>query len=215
MASHSDRRAPASRRGGFGSGSSSLLPRDHPPARLGRHPPGTALPPRDTTVPDASPSNPKGTPTSPRARIARVVAPASPGKSGSTGASAEEAGHPLLREPGGTSGRFGLGVLLVALSAATFAVAFRWALAFVLDQVAGTSDIVSAMGRAPLWARLVCPPIGGLLAGVLGLLVLQAPAGQGVGDLMEAVVLGRVHVSMRVTLLKSAASGSRWCSVVP
>ncbi|MFK9175224.1 chloride channel protein, partial [Escherichia coli] len=42
--------------------------------------------------------------------------------------------------------------------------------------------------------------------GLLGMLVARAPAGHGVGDVMEAVVLGRVRLSMRVTLLKSAAS---------
>jgi len=116
-----------------------------------------------------------------------------------------EADPAVVRGPA-ASWRFGLGVLLVALGAAAFAVAFRWTLAFALQHVAGTTDVVSAMSRAPPWARLASPAIGGLLAGLLGLLVVRAPAGQGVGDVMEAVVLGRVHLSMRVTLLKSAAS---------
>jgi CIC family chloride channel protein len=109
-------------------------------------------------------------------------------------------------DTGPWSFRFALSVLLVALSAAAFAIAFRWALSLVFHQFAGTADVVSAMRRAPLWMRLTLPAAGGLLAGILGLFVLRAPAGHGVGDVMEAVVLGRVRLSTRVTLLKSAAS---------
>jgi chloride channel protein, CIC family len=105
--------------------------------------------------------------------------------------------------------RFGLGVVLVAAAAAAFAVMFRSALAFALQHATGTADVVSAMVQAPWWARLASPAIGGLLAGLLGLLVARAPGGNGVGDVMEAVVLGRVRLSFRVTVLKSVASGSR------
>jgi chloride channel protein, CIC family len=103
-------------------------------------------------------------------------------------------------------GRFALGVVGVALLAAAFAVAFRAALGFAMRAVSGESDVVSAMSAAPVWARLLVPAAGALLAGLLGRAVARAPSGQGVGDVMEAVVLGRVHLSMRVTLLKSLAS---------
>jgi CIC family chloride channel protein len=106
---------------------------------------------------------------------------------------------------------FLLGVLCVAVGAAAFAIAFRSALAASLAAVAGTTDVVSAMRRAPLWARLLVPALGGLCAGLLGLLVARSPGGRGVGDVMEAVVLGRVRLSMRVTLLKSLAS---FCAIV-
>jgi chloride channel protein, CIC family len=102
--------------------------------------------------------------------------------------------------------RFALGVGLVALAAAAFAIAFRWSLDFVLARLTGAPDVVSAMSAAPLWARCVLPALGGLLGGLLGLLVARSPQGHGVGDVMEAVVLGRVRLSMRITLLKSAAS---------
>lgn len=107
--------------------------------------------------------------------------------------------------------RLGLGVVVVAILAAGFAALFRVALAFVLHHVAGTTDVVSAMREAPRWVRLVCPAIGGLLAGGLGVMVARSPGGSGVGDVMEAVVLGRVRLSLRVTLLKSAAS---WLAIV-
>ncbi len=102
--------------------------------------------------------------------------------------------------------RFALGLTLVALSAAAFAIAFRAALAYVLRAAADAPDVVSAMKQAPLWMRLFAPALGGLLAGFLGLIVARVPAGHGVGDVMEAIVLGRVQLSIRLTLLKSLAS---------
>jgi len=101
--------------------------------------------------------------------------------------------------------------VLVALGAAGFAIAFRAALSFVVRRFAGATDVVSAAQAAPVWLRLLSPAIGGLLAGLLGIVVARAPAGQGVADVMEAVVLGRVRLSMRVTLLKSLSS---WLAIV-
>lgn len=106
--------------------------------------------------------------------------------------------HPSLK--------FGLGVVAVALGAAGFAIAFRAALGFVVHRWGNGPDVVSAARSAPIWLRLLAPAVGGLLAGLLGILVARAPAGQGVADVMEAVVLGRVRLSMRVTLLKSLSS---------
>ncbi len=102
--------------------------------------------------------------------------------------------------------RFAVGVVAVALFAAGFAIAFRAALGLVLLRWGNGADVVSAARAAPIWLRLVAPGVGGLLAGLLGVLVARAPAGQGVADVMEAVVLGRVRLSMRVTLLKSLSS---------
>lgn len=104
------------------------------------------------------------------------------------------------------SPKFGLGVVLVAAAAAAFAIAFRGALSFVVHRWGNGPDVVSAARAAPIWLRLLAPAAGGLLAGLLGILVARAPAGQGVADVMEAVVLGRVRLSMRVTLLKSLSS---------
>jgi len=101
---------------------------------------------------------------------------------------------------------FGAGVVLVAFAAAAFAILFRAALSFVVHRLGNGPDVVSAARLAPLWLRIVAPAVGGLLSGLLGILVARAPAGQGVADVMEAVVLGRVRLSMRVTLLKSLSS---------
>jgi CIC family chloride channel protein len=94
----------------------------------------------------------------------------------------------------------------VALGATLFAIAFRAAFAFVVHHLGNGADVVAAARQAPIWLRVLAPAAGGLLAGLLGLLVARAPAGQGVADVMEAVVLGRVRLSMRVTLLKSLSS---------
>jgi CIC family chloride channel protein len=99
-----------------------------------------------------------------------------------------------------------VGVIGVAVLAASFAIAFRAALVFVVHRFGNGPDVVSAARLAPVWLRLLAPAVGGLLAGLLGILVARAPAGQGVADVMEAVVLGRVRLSMRVTLLKSLSS---------
>jgi CIC family chloride channel protein len=101
---------------------------------------------------------------------------------------------------------FGLGVVLTALAAAVFAIIFRVTLAFALNRLSGAPDVVSAMVQAPLWLRFIAPAAGGLLAGVVGLSVARSRPGHGVGDVMEAVVLGGIQLSMRVTVLKSAAS---------
>jgi CIC family chloride channel protein len=107
--------------------------------------------------------------------------------------------------------RFAAGVVLVALGAGLFAIAFRSALGAALRAVADAPDVVSAMRGAPWWVRFLAPAFGGLLAGGLGLFVARAPAGHGVSDVMEAIVLGRVQLSMPVTLLKSLAS---WVAIV-
>jgi CIC family chloride channel protein len=102
--------------------------------------------------------------------------------------------------------RFTLGIVLVAVAAAGFAIGFRTALAALVHGLGGAGDVVSALRRLPWWQRIVWPALGGLGAGVLALATARSPQGQGVGDVMEAVVLGRVHLSLRVTLLKSLAS---------
>ncbi len=101
--------------------------------------------------------------------------------------------------------RFAGALLLVAVLASSFAIAFRAGLSGLFS-LAGHRDVVAVMLGFPWPVRLVLPAVGGLFAGLIGLVVARAPAGHGVGDVMEAVVLGRVRLSTRVTLLKSLAS---------
>jgi CIC family chloride channel protein len=98
------------------------------------------------------------------------------------------------------------GIVLVAAAAAAFAITFRFLLGFVLGRAYGQPDIVSTFHILPRWARIALPFAGGALAGVTALAVARGGPSQGVGDVMEAVVLGRVRLSMRVTLLKSLGS---------
>ena len=112
---------------------------------------------------------------------------------------------------GSTAFRFGVGLLVVAFGAAGFAIAFRWALYAIGHLATGARDIVALMQGLPLFARLLVPAFGGLLAGCFVLFSRRFGTNQGVSDVMEAVVLGRGRISLRVTLLKSLAS---FCAIV-
>lgn len=101
-----------------------------------------------------------------------------------------------------------MAVVVVALLAAGFAVCFRTSLAWVLAHAADAGDVVSAMQKAPIWLRILAPGIGGLIAGFVA---RGVQGGRGVGDVMEAVALGRVRLHLGVTLRKSLAS---WCAIV-
>jgi len=105
---------------------------------------------------------------------------------------------------------FLIGLALVAAAAGGFAIAFRATLALALRAVAGAANVVDAMAGAGIAARLAIPAVGALAAGALARLVARR-AGGGVGDVMEAVALGRARLSLPATLIKSAAS---WCAIV-
>ncbi len=115
------------------------------------------------------------------------------------------------RSPGGSALGYAVALVVVALGAALFAVAFRALLAWSYRAASGAADVVTAFERAPVWLRLVLPGVGGLGAGLVALVLARSRGGHGVGDVMEAVVFGRVHLSMRTTLLKSVGS---WVAIV-
>ncbi len=112
------------------------------------------------------------------------------------------------REHSSTLGspRFLLGLLATAVAAGLFAVIFRGAISYVLAMVTQTRDVVAGMHHLAWGWRLTLPAAGGLIAGLLSLAIARIPSGRGVGDVMEAVVLGRANLSMRVTLFKSLGS---------
>ncbi len=118
---------------------------------------------------------------------------------------------PSLRAEATSGLRYFAALLVVALGAAVFAVAFRSLLSVAFSVTSGAHDVVSMFQRLPLWGRLLLPTVGGLLAGGVGLAIARESQRQGVGDVMEAVVFGRVHLSMRTTLLKSIGS---WFAIV-
>jgi chloride channel protein, CIC family len=106
--------------------------------------------------------------------------------------------------------RFLIALVLVAIAAGGFAIAFRATLTFAVRSVSGVSNIVDAMTNSAWWWRLTLPMLGALVAGMLSLTIAKRGGG-GVSDVMEAVALGRARLSMLVTLVKSAAS---WCAIV-
>jgi len=116
------------------------------------------------------------------------------------------------RDPLGSSAqwRFALGLTLAALAAGGFAVLFRSSLAWVSWRTTGAFDVVGAMRSLPVWLRIALPALGGLCAGAISVFAARFGSNQGVGDVMEAVALGRTALSIRVTLLKSLAS---WCAI--
>lgn len=106
--------------------------------------------------------------------------------------------------------RFVLALVLVALAAGGFAIAFRQTLEWTLLAIAGVANVVDAMTAADWWWRLALPTLGALVAGVLARSIARRGGG-GVSDVMEAVALGKSQLSLRVTVVKSLAS---WCAIV-
>lgn len=100
--------------------------------------------------------------------------------------------------------RTAVALVIVSLGAAAFAMAFRAALSALYGRLFHAQDVLSAFERLPAVARIALPTAGALVA---GLVVRLAPSsGHGVSDVMEAVVLGRVRLSLRATTLKAIAS---------
>jgi CIC family chloride channel protein len=100
--------------------------------------------------------------------------------------------------------RFGGAVLVVAIGAALFAVVFRALLAGIYREGYGAANIVDAITGLPRWGRLLAPSAAGVIAGCLSL--LWARRRQGVSNVMEAVALGRVRLSLRTTLARVSSS---------
>lgn len=94
-------------------------------------------------------------------------------------------------------------VLLVSVGAAAFAMTFREALQLVYTRLYGQRDVVEAFEHLSPTAKALLPAAGALVAGVVTRLARQA---QGVGDVMEAVVLGRTRLSVRSTVSKALGS---------
>ena len=94
-------------------------------------------------------------------------------------------------------------LLVVAIAAASFAMVFRVGLSFVYRSLFHAHDVLEAFEHLPSWLRMLVPAVGGLGA---GLLARMSPKASGVGDVMEAVVLGGRRLSLRATLWKAAGS---------
>ena len=97
-------------------------------------------------------------------------------------------------------------VIVVALGAALFAAAFRSSLAFVYRTVFARRDLVEIFRALPWTLRLAVPAGGGIVVGLLGIVANRRTGGAGVGDVMEAVVLGDRKLSLVRTSWKALGS---------
>jgi CIC family chloride channel protein len=98
-----------------------------------------------------------------------------------------------------------IAVIVVAVVAAGFAIAFRGALSAV-DALLGGSGSVAMIAAVPVWERVLLPAIGGLCVGGVLLVAARVREGAGVGFVMEAIVLGRVRVPLTRSVLTAVAS---------
>jgi CIC family chloride channel protein len=103
--------------------------------------------------------------------------------------------------------RFLAALVLVAIGASTFAIAFRRSLSFVYRSLFDATTVVDAIAGLPGWARLVVPIAGAAAAGAI---TLWRPSSQGVSNVMEAVALGNVRLSLRTTISRVASS---WAAI--
>lgn len=103
-------------------------------------------------------------------------------------------------------GAFVGALVVVALGAAGFAIAFRFAIQQVFTRAYGAPDVLTAFTELPWYACLLVPALGGVFAGWLSQQASRLKGGRGLGEVMEAVVLGSVHISLRATLLKALGS---------
>lgn len=97
-----------------------------------------------------------------------------------------------------------LAVSAVALVAALFAVAFRVGLTWWYRAMFGDDTVVAVVQRLPGWLRIVVPMLGGFVAGLVAR--SRRASSQGVSNVMEAVALGRVTLSLRTTLSRVTSS---------
>jgi len=102
--------------------------------------------------------------------------------------------------------RYAAALLGVAVGAAAFAVLFRSAIAAAFVHGYRARDVLSAFRALPWYASVLLPALGGGLAGLLGAAAARLTGGHGVGEVMEAVALGKRRISLRLTLLKALGS---------
>ncbi len=103
-------------------------------------------------------------------------------------------------------GRYFVAILGVGALGGGFAIAFRAALKAALRLAFHQPDILSSFQALPVAWRIVVPAIGGLVAGLLGMIAARRAGGHGVAEIMEAVALGRGQPSIPMALLKGLGS---------
>lgn len=109
---------------------------------------------------------------------------------------------PRRRDPAA----FAVAVMSTAVLAALFAVAWNRSLSAFYRHVLGGEGVVAAFSGLPLWVRVAVPTLGGLAMGVVSRFARRGSPAHGVGGVMEAAVLGRVHLSVQATLWRVCAA---------
>jgi chloride channel protein, CIC family len=107
--------------------------------------------------------------------------------------------------------RYAAALVGVAVGSAAFAVFFRSAIALFFQHIYRARDVLSAFQALPWYARIVVPAVGGGLAGFFSAAAAKLKGGHGVGEVMEAVALGKKRISLRLTVLKALGS---WLAIV-
>jgi CIC family chloride channel protein len=97
-----------------------------------------------------------------------------------------------------------LGLALVTVGAGIFAVAFRASLTALYEHLYGAENVVDSIAKLPAWMRLCVPVAAAALAGTIAR--LRSSRAHGVSNVMEAIALGRVQLSLRATASRVASS---------
>jgi len=99
-------------------------------------------------------------------------------------------------------------LILVAIGAAVFAVSFRLSLVWLYRRISGEGNVVAVVTAMPIWLRLTMPVVGALVAGLVSRCCISRA--QGVSNVMEAVALGNVKLSLGTTGWRVAGS---WAAI--
>jgi CIC family chloride channel protein len=104
--------------------------------------------------------------------------------------------------------RFVIGLGLVAVGAALFAIGFRASLGLVYRVLYDADNVVDAIANLPPWLRLLVPVAAAAAAGTIAR--LRKRPSQNVSNVMEAIALGKVQLSLRTTTSRVASS---WAAI--
>src|SRR5688572_12537834 len=107
--------------------------------------------------------------------------------------------------------RLGVAVIIASVCAAGFASLFRTALNLALSHLYGSRDLLTAFRSLPLILTIAIPAAGGALAGTCAMIATRWSGGGGVGEVMEAIVLGSARISTKATIWKALGC---WVAIV-
>jgi CIC family chloride channel protein len=113
-----------------------------------------------------------------------------------------------MRRATDDNARFLISLGVVAVGAALFAIAFRASLAWLYRSLYHGDNVVDGITKLPLQWRLLVPIAGAAVAGTIAR--FRGVPSQNVSNVMEAVALGNVTLSLRATASRVASS---WAAI--